>query len=156
MKSIAGNRSAMFAGVVKFLTLIVLLAVTAGCPNKDERWFERNWISDKAATIAANPKYFAQLTRGQRKPFENLFGKMRWLVAGDTLTVIDSGYRYPEKFVIRSIGSGRFELVARDVSASTGAQQAFIIVRQGNGFCADLAPLKSAYDVKECFVPYGT
>ena len=96
MKTIAGNRIAVFAGVVKFLTLIVLLAVTAGCPNKDERWFERNWISDNPATIAANPKYFAQLPRSQREPFENLFGKLRWLVAGDTLTVIDSGYRYPD------------------------------------------------------------
>ncbi len=108
-------------------------------------WFERERISDRESTLAAN-EGFLELGPEYRETVLGNFGKLRWLVDGFTLAAI-----YPEeprfdlasRFTIEAIDESSFRLLTE-----TGTN--FLISENGGGFCATPA----AGETIECFVPF--
>ena len=122
----------------------------------DYLWFELDWISDAATTVAANPKVEA-LDPDTRRKFESLFGLTRWHVSDGILTVIHpKTENISSPYFIRPIDSASFEAII-----VIGEHESnFTIRKTQQGFCATLHPSwVPEYGtwtepwVVECYVP---
>ena len=136
---------------MRALALVLVIEFTSPALTHDYLWFERDWISDAAATFAANPA-LEKLTDNGRERFRALFGKMWWHVGGGMLESTSPDLPpYTNAYTIRAIDENSFELMVDNGMIVT-------VRRRGDGFCLvpDIAAsggVKPQPYVVECFAP---
>lgn len=135
------------------LLILALFSMPLSSAEEGFDWFSSNWISDAESTIALNRAH--GVSDEVLELFGPLFGKIRWNIAGNTLTFIDiDGTEYPDEFVIEPLSDGRFFLRFDD-----GAS---LIERTTRGFCllrtVEVPPYEdgSPQMIGECFKNAGT
>ena len=138
-------------GVMRLTVVALLIGLSAKASADDYLWFERTWISDPAATFAANPEY-RKLPDDLREKFRGLFGKMLWRVSDGIVEVVPpDGPSFSRPYFIRPIDENSFELTMSDGETE-------IVRRRGEGFCLETELLGAEGSPKpyvvECFGPH--
>ena len=96
--------------LMKKITILCLILLSNQVYATDIKWFENEWISDREATILANPQYIT-VDEKTRNTFRSFFGKMRWVVKDGTITSIhDGGNSYSLEYSLIPIDKNEFEL----------------------------------------------
>lgn len=130
------------------ITLCLVLLAACTPEELPYPWFEREWVSDRDSTFAANPELNEQ-TLEEREAILSKYGELRWLVEGYNLEAIypnEPRFNLASRFSIEAIDESSFVLLTETGTTLT-------ILRNQNGFCA--TP-ENANETKECFVPYDS
>ena len=129
---------------MKQITIFCLFLLSSHVYATDIKWFENEWISDRDATVLANPQYMTVDEKTQNT-FRSFFGKMRWVVKDGTITSIhDGGNSFSLKYSLIPIEKNKFELLM------TGELGTWTILKSEFGFCGGAITLwKGAKSIVE-------
>lgn len=129
------------------ILLITLLLVACDNQTSEIRWFLGSWISDTELTMAENEPHLDLSPEGE-EALRRALGKLRWEVAGQTLTVIGPDTETEDSF--------RFTVsnpTPTEFSLKSGTAVNMNIRKVGKKICADFKfdPKVKPILVAECF-----
>lgn len=114
---------------MKKIAMLWLFLLSNHVYATDIKWFENEWISDRDATILANPQYMTVDEKTQIT-FRSFFGKMRWVVKDGAITSLrDGGNSFSLEYSLIPIDKNKFEL---HMASDSGT---WTILKSEIGFC---------------------